>query len=95
MNKRMVDFIRALRAAGVRVSLAESMDAMHGVDVIGVQEREPFRAALKTTLIKEARDQKIFDEYFPLFFGSQQPDMQDAAGNMSQQQQQMLQQAMQ
>jgi uncharacterized protein with von Willebrand factor type A (vWA) domain len=95
MNKRMVDFIRALRAAGVRVSLAESMDAMHGVDVIGVQERDQFRAALKTTLIKEARDQKVFDEYFPLFFGSQQPDMQDAAGNMSQQQQAMLQQAMQ
>jgi uncharacterized protein with von Willebrand factor type A (vWA) domain len=95
MNKRMVDFIRALRAAGVRVSLAESVDAMRGVDVIGVQEREPFRAALKTTLIKEARDQAIFDAFFPLFFGSQQPQMQDAAGNMSPQQQQMLQQAMQ
>ncbi len=40
MDKRMVDFIRTLRAAGVRISLAESIDAMHGVDEVGVGERE-------------------------------------------------------
>jgi hypothetical protein len=95
MNKRMVDFIRALRASGVRISLAESVDAMNGVDTIGVHEREQFRAALKTTLIKEARDQQVFDYFFSLFFGSQQPQMQDAQQNMSPEQQQMLQQAMQ
>ena len=36
MQKRMIEFIRALRAAGLRVSLAESQDAMFAVDHTGV-----------------------------------------------------------
>ena len=36
MQKRMIEFIRALRAAGLRVSLAESQDAMHAVDETGL-----------------------------------------------------------
>lgn len=96
MNNRMVDFIRALRAAGVRISLAESVDAMNGVDAVGIQDREIFRSAMKTTLVKEAKDQETFEYYFPLFFGSNKPDnMQDVTQNMSPQQQQMMQQAMQ
>lgn len=95
MNKRMVEFIRALRAAGVRISLAESLDAMHGVDEVGIEDKDQFRSALKTTLVKESRDMDKFDTYFPLFFGSQQPDMQNATEGMSQQDQQTLEQAMQ
>jgi uncharacterized protein with von Willebrand factor type A (vWA) domain len=95
MNKRMVEFIRALRAAGVRISLAESLDAMHGVESVGIGDKGQFRSALKTTLVKEVRDTEKFDYYFPLFFGSQQPEMQDATDGMSEQDQQKLQQAMQ
>ncbi|MBE2267115.1 MAG: VWA domain-containing protein [Anaerolinea sp.] len=95
MNKRMVEFIRALRAAGVRISLAESLDAMRGVDAVGIEDRDQFRSTLKTTLVKEARDGEKFDYYFPLFFASQQPQMQDATQTMSPQDQQMLEQAMQ
>ncbi len=36
MDKRVIEFIRTLRAAGVRISVAESADAMDAVDVIGV-----------------------------------------------------------
>lgn len=95
MNKRMVEFIRALRAAGVRISLAESLDAMHGVDAVGLETKDQFRSTLKTTLVKEARDTDKFDYYFPLFFGSEQPQMQDATEGMSEQDQQKLEQAMQ
>ena len=94
MDKRMVDFIRALRASGVRISLAESIDAMHGVDEIGVNDKEQFRAAMKTTLVKENKDHDKFEYFFPLFFGSNQPPMQDIMDNMSPEQQQMLQQAL-
>ncbi len=95
MDKRMVDFIRALRAAGVRISLAESIDAMNGVEQVGVGDREQFRAAMKTTLVKEAKDHDKFEYFFPLFFGSNQPPLQDIMGNLSPDQQQMLQQALQ
>src|SRR5215207_3238412 len=95
MDQRMVDFIRALRAAGVRISLAESQDAMYGVSAIGVNDRDQFRAAMKTTLVKESRDQKTFEYYFPLFFGSGRPPMQNIPDELSPEQQEMLQQALQ
>ncbi len=94
MDKRMVDFIRALRAAGVRISLAESIDAMNGVDEIGVNDRDFFHAAMKTTLVKESRDHDKFEYFFPLFFGSNQPPLENIMENMSPEQQQMLQQAL-
>ncbi|MFN8527477.1 MAG: VWA domain-containing protein [Anaerolineae bacterium] len=90
----MVDFIRALRAAGVRISLAESMDAMQGVDELGITDRDVFRAAMKTTLVKEARDQNKFEEFFPLFFGAAAPPLQNIPDNLSPEQRDMLQKAL-
>lgn len=95
MDKRMVDFIRALRAAGVRISLAESQDAMYGVDAVGVMSRSQFASALRATLVKEARDQGVFEYFFPLFFGSGQPPMENIPDNLSPEDQQTLQQALQ
>ena len=63
MQKRMIDFIRALRAAGVRFSLAESQDAMFGVDETGVRHADTFKSTMKATLVKNQRDQPVF-EYF-------------------------------
>lgn len=91
----MIDFIRVLRAAGVRISLAESMDAMRAVDALGVEDRAIFRATMQTTLVKEARDQESFGYFFPLFFGESKPPMTDIPDQMSGQQKQMLQQALQ
>jgi hypothetical protein len=70
MEERIVRFISALRAGGVRVSLAESADAMLAIDQIGIKNRDAFRLCLKSTLIKSASDIPIFDELFPLFFGT-------------------------
>ncbi|MCA9908227.1 MAG: hypothetical protein KC519_06220, partial [Anaerolineae bacterium] len=95
MDNRMVQFIRALRAAGIRISLAESVDAMKGVEAIGAQDRDLFRATMKTTLVKEAKDQDTFEYYFPLFFGSGQPPMQNIPDNLTPEQQDMLRQALQ
>lgn len=94
MDKRMVDFIRALRAAGVRISLAESQDAMYGVEAVGITDREQFRATMRATLVKEARDQSTFDYFFPLFFAQNQPPMENIPDQMTPDQQQMLQQAL-
>ncbi|MBZ0303047.1 MAG: VWA domain-containing protein, partial [Anaerolineae bacterium] len=95
MDKRMVDFIRALRAAGVRISLAESQDAMYGVNAIGVGNRDQFASTLRATLVKEARDQGTFEYFFPLFFGSGQPPMQNIPDNLSSEDQETLREALQ
>ncbi len=94
MDKRIVDFIRALRAAGVRISLAESQDAMYGVELVGVQHPHQFKSAMKGTLVKEARDQNLFEYFFPLFFTSNQPPLQNIPENLTQDEQRMLQQAL-
>src|SRR5436190_3028127 len=95
MDKRVVEFIRTLRAAGVRISVAESADAMDAMDQIGLFERELFRHALKTTLVKERTDEPTFEHFFPLFFDTGAPPMFDMNQELSPEQQDMLQQALQ
>jgi hypothetical protein len=73
MESRILQLISALRASGVRVSLAESTEAFSAVDLMGIQDREIFRLSLRATLIKDLRDLPVFDKLFPLFFGSGQP----------------------
>src|SRR5512141_14260 len=75
MESRILQLIAALRASGVRVSLAESAEAFSAVDLMGIQNREEFRLSLRTTLIKDVRDLPTFDKLFPLFFGSGQPPL--------------------
>ena len=91
MEDRIIKFIAALRAGGVRISLAESADAFTAVDRLGVQERDAFRLSLRATLVKEATGLVVFEELFPLFFGgSDAPPMQDVTEDMSPEEAQML-----
>src|SRR5258707_11037301 len=95
MDKRVVEFIRTLRAAGVRISVAESADAMDAIDEIGIFERDVFRNALKTTLVKESNDHPTFEHFFPLFFDTGAPPMFNMEQELTPDQQDMLQQALQ
>jgi uncharacterized protein with von Willebrand factor type A (vWA) domain len=95
MEERMIRFITALRAGGVRISLAESADAFTAVELMGVQERDLFRLGLRSTLVKDASALPVFDELFPLFFDSAAtPPMMDLTEEMSPEEAQMMAQAM-
>jgi hypothetical protein len=96
MEDRIVRFIAALRAGGVRVSLAESADAFKAVEHLGIQDRDAFRLSLRATLVKDASGIPTFEELFPLFFDTAdaQPAMQDATEDMSPEEAQMLAQAL-
>ncbi|MGC0327499.1 uncharacterized protein with von Willebrand factor type A (vWA) domain [Streptomyces sp. SAI-170] len=62
-------FVRVLRLFGLRVSVAEAMDAMRGAAQPGVLgERETLREALRMTLVKDRRDDVLFDDLFSAFF---------------------------
>lgn len=95
MDKRLVEFIRTLRAAGVRISVAESYDALRAVEQVGVYERGVFQSALRTTLVKDASDLPTFDYFFPLFFDTAAPPMFNMEQELTPDQQQMLKQALQ
>ena len=95
MQNRMIEFVRALRAAGVRVSLAESQDAMFAVEHSGVREQATFKSSMKATLVKNQRDQPIFDYFFPLFFKNNKPPLRNILEQLSPEQEQLLQEALQ
>ncbi|MFN8421064.1 MAG: VWA domain-containing protein [Anaerolineae bacterium] len=95
MDQRIVEFVRTLRASGIRISVAESYDAMNAIDKIGVFDRDVFRHALRSTLVKEADDIESFEHFFPLFFDTAAPPMFNMEQELSPDQQQMLEQALQ
>jgi hypothetical protein len=68
MDGKLVEFTALLRRNGVRVSLAETMDAFRALDVVGLRDRETVRAALRTTAVKRAVDVATFDRLFDLYF---------------------------
>jgi uncharacterized protein with von Willebrand factor type A (vWA) domain len=95
MEERILKFVSALRASGVRVSLAESADAFDAVSHMGVKNREAFRLSLRTTLVKDANDIPVFEELFPLFFGEgDTPPMMNMSDDLTPEEAQMLAQAL-
>ncbi|MGH8012212.1 MAG: VWA domain-containing protein, partial [Candidatus Binataceae bacterium] len=62
------EFIAELRTAGVRISVAESLDAMRAVSAAGL-ERTRMREALAATLIKDEADRAVFERVFAHWFG--------------------------
>ncbi len=95
MEERIVKFIAALRAAGVRISLAESADAFQAINSMGIKDREIFRLSLQTTLIKDANNLSIFEELFPIFFSSSEnPPMTNPSEDLTPEEAQMLAEAL-
>ncbi|HNP71928.1 MAG TPA: VWA domain-containing protein [Kouleothrix sp.] len=85
MDDRIIQFIDALRASGVRVSVAESADALRAIEATGIADKELFRLAMRATLVKEAHDIPEFEKLFPSFFGTGAPPMPNQpGGGMSQ-----------
>jgi hypothetical protein len=77
-----VGFVQALRADGLRISLAESQDAFFATQSLGMLDREAFRAALRAALVKQHADQPVFDRLFPQYFRAGAPPMLSAAGEL-------------
>jgi len=95
MEERIIKFISALRTGGVRISLAESADALSAVDELGVQDRETFRISLLSTLVKDSASIPVFEELFPLFFDSNQPPpLMDLSQDLTPEEAQMLAEAL-
>ncbi|MGA4991716.1 vWA domain-containing protein [Nonomuraea bangladeshensis] len=65
---RHVGFVRALREAGVPVSVAEGLDAANALRVVELADRESLRAAYAATLVKKPAYRPGFDVLFDLWF---------------------------
>lgn len=80
MRENLHRFFRAARGAGVRLSPAESIDAMRAVAEVGFADRSVLRDTFLLTLAKSEDDKRALAECFDLFFRQpeiEQPDAQD------------------
>src|SRR5258706_12705354 len=68
MDQRTLEFIGDLRRAEMRISPSEALDALAASTEIGLEDRETFKSALATTLVKESRDLVTFNRIFDLYF---------------------------
>ncbi len=68
MDRTLVDFIKALRTAEVQVSPAETLDAMHAMDIVGYQDRQFLKDSLSMVLSKTTDEKAAFDSCFEHFF---------------------------
>ena len=64
----IADFVRILRAADIRVSPAETLDAVEIFDTIGFDDRNILKHALGQTLAKTEMEKLAFDEAFETYF---------------------------
>ncbi|HKP78952.1 MAG TPA: VWA domain-containing protein [Phenylobacterium sp.] len=85
MQHTLEQFFRALRAADVRVSPAEAIDASRAAAVIGYGDRALFRDALCSTLAKSAEEVGRFEAVFEAFFDRDAVASPPAQGEPSEQ----------
>src|SRR5207249_1475036 len=64
VDRRVLEFIGDLRRAEIRISPSEALDALAASAEIGLTDRDLFKAALASTLVKESRDLPTFERLF-------------------------------
>lgn len=74
MRASLVSFIRILRSHDVRVSPAETLDAVAAVQLLGYADRDRLRNGLTASLAKTPREQHIVEACFDRYFGQQDAD---------------------
>lgn len=77
--RRVVDFARALRAAGLPIGVDRTTAAVRAVDAVGLARRDDLRAALRCTLVAAREHEPAFDAAFDAFWRAPAPDGAAAA----------------
>ena len=77
MQRKIVEFTNLLRKAGVRVSVAESLDAFGAIEEMSLDDRELFKDALRTTMVKRSDDIDTYDRLFDLYWSGFHDQLKD------------------
>ncbi|HVJ95614.1 MAG TPA: hypothetical protein VNC41_02145, partial [Acidimicrobiia bacterium] len=70
-------FVHELRTAGLPVSMTENLDAMRAIEHVPLEDRESFKAALSSTLVKHVGHTRVFDTVFEVFFSMFSPGVNE------------------
>ena len=66
MQKKILEFTNILRKSGIRVSTAEAIDSFTALDTLSIDDREVFKDALRTTMVKRGEEVETYDQLFDL-----------------------------
>ena len=80
MDRTLTSFIAALRNADVRVSTAETLDALSAVELVGYSDRELLKNTLSLMLPKTVDEKDAFEVTFDRFFAFEDVDGSTQAG---------------
>jgi hypothetical protein len=87
VQKKILEFTNILRKSGIRVSTAEAIDAFTALDELSIDDREIFRDALRTTMVKRGEEVPTYDELFDLywsgFYDNLRQTFGEAAGSLA------------
>ncbi len=79
----LAGFVNELRNAGLPVSLTENLDAMEAVQHIPIEDRQAFKYALGSTLVKNNAHWRSFETVFEVYFSLRGPEYKLAEGDES------------
>ena len=82
MQARIVEFTNLLRKSGVRVSVSEAIDAFEALDELSLDERELFKDALRSSMIKRGDEIPTYDQLFDLFWSGFYDNLRESFGDM-------------
>ncbi len=84
MDRTLTHFIAALRNADVRISPAETLDAMNALELVGYRDRAFLKNSLSLVLPKTADEKETFDTAFDQFFSFEDISTQTATSETEQ-----------
>jgi len=82
MQKKVIEFTNLLRKSGIRVSVAEGIDAFKALDELSLDDRDVFRDALRAAMVKRGDEISTYDELFDLFWSGFYDNLKSAFGDM-------------
>ncbi len=68
LDRHLVEFAQLLRDVGIRVSLSEILDAMQGLVLIGMEDKDRVETVLQATMVKGEAQIPWFKEAFRAYF---------------------------
>ncbi len=83
MQEKVVEFTQLLRKSGIRVSVAEGIDSFQALDKLSIQDRDIFKDALRTTMVKRGDDITTYDQLFDLFWSGFYDSLRDSFGDLA------------
>jgi uncharacterized protein with von Willebrand factor type A (vWA) domain len=82
MQQKIIEFTNLLRKSGIRVSVAEAIDAFNALDELSLGDRDIFQDALRASMVKRGDEIATYDELFKLFWSGYYDNLKNAFGDM-------------